>query len=317
MANWRANERGPAILGMTPAGSAADGGLAAVVVNPTRMRGVDRLQYQCGQAAAAHGWRPPRVLLTSAADSGEGLTRGALAAGAELIVCVGGDGTVAACAQALAGTSVPLAIVPAGSANLTARALGIPVGLDAALGTAFGGRNRRVDLATADGTVFVAMAGIGLDAAVVGATPDAAKRLAGWPAYAGAAAVQVLRRGATFTVRLDGDVPLNRRARSVTVGNSGALPGGFSIMPDARLDDGLLDVVILAPTGPLGWIQVGMRVIAGSRHDSSLMQRYRARQVEIHADAELPRQVDGEIIAPSRSLTVTVRPGDLLVRVPA
>ena len=302
---------------MTPAGSAAGGGLAAVVVNPTRVRGVDRLHYRCAQAAAAHGWPPPQVLVTSAADRGDGLTRGAIEAGAELIVCVGGDGTVAACAQALAGTSVPLAIVPAGSANLTARALGIPAGLDAALRTGFGGRNKRVDLATADGTVFVAMAGIGLDAAVVGATPDTAKRLAGWPAYAGAAAVQVLGRGATFTVRLDDDLTLNRRARSVTVGNSGALPGGFPIMPDARLDDGLLDVVILAPTGPLGWVQVGLRVVAGSRHDDSRLERHRARQVEIHADAELPRQVDGEIIAPSPSLTVAVRPGALLVRVPA
>jgi diacylglycerol kinase (ATP) len=302
---------------MTPTGSAAGGGLAAVVVNPTRMRGVDRLRYRCAQAAAAHGWQPPRVLITSADDPGDSLTRGAVEAGAELIVCVGGDGTVAACAQALAGTSVPLAIIPAGSANLTARALGIRAGLDAALSTAFGGRNRRVDLATADGTLFVAMAGIGLDAAVVGATPDAAKRLAGWPAYAGAAAVQVLRRGSMFTVRLDGDVTLSRRARSVTVGNSGALPGGFEIMPDARLDDGLLDVVILAPTGPIGWAQVALRVAAGSRHDDSRLERLRARQVEIRADTELPRQVDGEVIAPSQSLTVAVRPGALLVRVPA
>jgi diacylglycerol kinase (ATP) len=302
---------------MTPSGPAAGDKLAAVVLNPTRMRGIDRLRYRCAQAAAAHGWRPPQVLVTSADDPGDGLTRGAIEAGAELIVCVGGDGTVAACAQVLAGTSVPLAIVPAGSANLTARALGIPAGLDAALSTGFGGRNRRVDLATADGTVFVAMAGIGLDAAVVGATPDAAKRLAGWPAYAGAAAVQVLRRGARFSVRLDGDVTLSRRARSVTVGNSGALPGGFPIMPDARLDDGLLDVVILAPTGPLSWLQVGLRVALGSRHDDSHLERHQARQVEIHADAELPRQVDGEVITPSRSLTVAVRPGALLVRVPA
>ncbi len=302
---------------MTAAGSAAGGRLAAVVVNPTRMRGLGRLGQQCARAAAEHGWRPPRVLVTSADDSGDGATRSALEAGAELIVCVGGDGTVAACAQALAGTSVPLAIIPAGSANLTARALGIPAALGAALMTGFGGRDTRVDVATADGRVFVAMAGIGLDAAVVGATPDAAKRLAGWPAYAGAAAVQMLRPAATFTVRLDGGVTLKRRARSVTVGNSGALPGGFAIMPDARLDDGMLDVVILAPTGLLSWVRVGLRVVAGSRHDDTHIERHRARQVEISADAELPRQVDGEVIAPSRSLTVEVRPGALLVRVPA
>jgi len=129
--------------------------------------------------------------------------------------------------------------------------------------------------------------------------------------------VQVLRRGATFTVRLDGNATQSRRARSVTVGNSGGLPGGFPIMPDARLDDGLLDVVILAPTGPLGWVRVGLRVVAGSRQDDSLIERHQARKVEIQADAQLPRQVDGEIIAPSRSLTVAVWPGALVVRVPA
>jgi len=302
---------------MRSAGSPAGGRLAAVVVNPTRMRGVDRLGYLCAQAAAAHGWLPPRVLFTSADDPGDGLTRSAVETGAELIVCVGGDGTVAACAEALAGTSVPLAIIPAGSANLTARALGIPARLDAALRTGFSGRNRRVDLATADGRVLVAMAGIGLDAAVVGATPDAAKRFAGWPAYAGAAVAQVLRQPAMFTVRLDGGATLSRRARSVTVGNSGALPGGFPIMPDARLDDGVLDVVILAPSGPLSWLQVGLRVVTGSRHDDSHLERHRARLVEIRSDAELPRQVDGEVIAPGRSLTVVVQPGALLVRVPA
>lgn len=301
---------------MTSAGSAAGGRIAAVVVNPTRIRGLDRLRQQCKRAAADHGWQPPHILVTSA-GAGDSLTRRALEASADLIVCVGGDGTVAACAQALAGTSVPLAIVPTGSANLTARALGIPAALDAALTAAFSGRNKRIDLATADGTLFAAMAGIGLDAAVVGATPDAAKRLAGWRAYAGAAAGQVLRRAATFTVRLDGGDTLTRRARSVTVGNSGALPGGFLIMPDACLDDGLLDVVILAPFGLFGWVQVGLRVVARSRLDDSHMERYRAQQVEIHADAELPRQVDGEIIAPSRSLTVAIRPGALLVRVPA
>jgi diacylglycerol kinase family enzyme len=300
---------------MTSAGSAAAGRIAALVVNPTRIRGVGRLRQQCERAAAHRGWQLSHILVTSPGDSGEGLARRALEAGAELIICAGGDGTVAACARALAGTSVPLAIVPTGSANLTARALGIPASLDAALTTGFSGRDKRVDLATADGTLFAAMAGIGLDAAVVGATPDAAKRRAGWPAYAGAAVGQVLRRAATFTVRLDGGETLTRRAMSVTVGNSGALPGGFPIMPEARLDDGLLDVVILSPSGLLGWVQVGVRVLARSRYDDSQLERRRARLVEIQADAELPRQVDGEVIAPSRSLTVAVRPGALVVRV--
>jgi len=290
--------------------------VAAVVVNPSRVRELDRLRRRCQRAAAAYGWAPPRFMLTSKADAGAGVTLSAIEAGAELVICVGGDGTVRECAQSLAGTYVPLAIVRAGSANLTARAMGVPVALDAALAAGFGGRDARVDLATADGVVFTAMAGIGIDAAVVGATSDAAKRLAGWPAYAGAAVSQLLRRPATFTLTLDGGEPLTRRARSVTVGNSGALPGGFVIMPDARVDDGVLDVLILAPSGLAGWLEVGLRVAVHSRGNGRQLERYRAAAVEIRADADLPRQIDGEIIASGRSLTVAVRPGALLVRVP-
>jgi diacylglycerol kinase family enzyme len=290
--------------------------LPVVVINPSRVRALDRLRRQCRRFAADYGWAPPRIVLTSMEDAGAGVTLSAVEAGAELVVCVGGDGTVRECAQSLAGTSVPLAIVPTGSANLTARAVGVPAGLTAALATAFGGRDARVDLATADGAVFTAMAGMGLDAAVVAATPGAVRRLAGWPAYAGAATSQLLRRPVNFTLRLDGGEPLTRRARSVTVGNSGALPGGFVILPDARVDDGVLDVLVLAPSGLAGWLQVGLRVAARSRIDDRQLERHRARSVEICADAELPRQLDGEVISSGRSLTVAVRPGALLVRVP-
>jgi diacylglycerol kinase family enzyme len=103
----------------------------------------------------------------------------------------------------------------------------------------------------------------------------------------------------------------------VVVGNAGLLPGGFALLPDARLDDGLLDAGILAPGGPAGWGRVAGRVVTGSRYDDLNLERYRARRIEIEADAVLPREVDGEIISPGRSLTITLHPGALLVRVPA
>jgi diacylglycerol kinase family enzyme len=292
------------------------GRLAAVVVNARRVRDLGRLRLRCEEAAADNGWIAPLVVMTSAADPGTAATRSALTVGAELVFAVGGDGTVRACAQALAGTAVPLAIVPVGSANLTARALGIPARLSAALAAGFNGRDRSIDLGTADGATFTAMAGIGLDAAVVGATPDSVKQLVGWPAYAVAAAGQLARRRVTFVVRLDGGEPLVRRARSVAVGNCGLLPGGFPIMPGAELDDGLLDVAILAPRGPLGWANVGYRVIISSQRDDRQLERCRASRIEIRADAELPRQVDGEVIAAGDSLTVEVQPDALIVRVP-
>jgi undecaprenyl-diphosphatase len=298
-------------------GVLANARLPVLVVNAARVRDVRRLRRACELAAAASGWRSPLVLSTTPDDTGSGMTRRALEVGAGLVIAAGGDGTVRACAEVLADTSVPLAIIPAGSANLTANALGLPARAEAALRLAFCGRDRQIDLAVADGMTFVAMAGMGLDAAVVGATPRAVKRVAGWSAYAAAATGQLLRPPATFALRLDGGDLMIRRARSITVGNSGALPGGFLIMPAARQDDGLLDVVILAPAGPLGWADVGYRVLVRSRRDDCQLERYRARTVHVNADADLPRQVDGELITPGRSLTVSVRPGALRVRVAA
>jgi diacylglycerol kinase family enzyme len=96
-------------------------------------------------------------------------------------------------------------------------------------------------------------------------------------------------------------------------------------MPDARLDDGRLDVVVLAPAGLPGWADIGYRIALGSRRDDAQLERYQARTVEIHAQGPgpgvaaqlLPRQLDGEIVEASSTLSVRILPAALLVRVPA
>ncbi len=314
---------------------------AAIVINSSLTRDLSRFRRRCREAAAGGGWEPS-FLETTLDDRGVGLAGAAVAAGARVVVAAGGDGTVRACAQALAGTQVPLAIVPLGTANLAARALGIPPGIGGSLATAFGGHERRIDLAVAEaaaagadgagitgagttgagitggagGLTFAAMAGIGLDAEVVAATPRLLKRRAGWLAYAAAGIMHLPGRGERFTVRLDDDEPLARQARCVVVGNAGLLPGGFTLLPRARLDDGLLDVGILAPSGPAGWLRVAHRVLTGSGRDGRQLERHQARRVEIRAGTELPREVDGEVITPGRSLTVTLLRRALTVRVP-
>ena len=303
---------------------------------------------------------------TSAAEDGLALTRRAVADGASLVFAVGGDGTVRACAEALAATGVPLAIVPLGTANLMARALGVPTRPDRAVDAGFGGRDRRIDLGHIDGisiaqprpeqtrsggggsdrssgggtgvdstsgggtgvdstsgggtegsaAMFAAMAGLGLDAAVVGAAGEQLKRRLGWVAYAVSGAARLALPPCNFTLRLDDGEPLRRRARCVVVANAGLLPGGFTLLPEARLDDGRLDIGILAPSGTWGWVRVAGRVLArGQRQDRSL-ERFQARRVQISADVDLPRQVDGEIVAPGRTLSVSVCPGVLVVRQP-
>ncbi len=290
---------------------------AAIVVNPARVRDLPQLQRACTRAFAASGWEPPEFLLTTPEDAGSGLTAAAVRAGASLVLAVGGDGTVRACAHSLADTGVPLAVAPTGAANLIARALRVPGDLAGAIAVGLHGDARSIDLADADGMTCVAMAGIGLDAAVVGAAPPLLKRHAGWLGYAAAAVPRLAGPPARFTVAMDGQPARALVAQTVAVGNLGLLPGGFELLPDARMDDGMLDVAILAPAGLPGWASICARVVLRSRQDDGQFQRFQVREIEISADADLPRQVDGELTAPGRSLRVFVRPGALRVMVPA
>ena len=280
--------------------------MVTFVVNRTLLRDPRRFLRRCRLAADDRGWKP-WFAPTGGAEDGMAVTRRAVAAGASLVFAAGGDGTVRACAEALAGTRVPLAIVPLGTANLTARALGVPARADRAVEAGFDGRDRRIDLALLDGsgldgtgldgtgldgtgldgtghdqpereqpereqrsgternaTTFAAMAGIGLDAAVVEAADEQLKRRLGWVAYAVSGVTRLSQPPRDFTLRLDDAEPLRRRARCVVVANAGLLPGGFTLLPGARLDDGLLDVGILAPSGTWGWVRVG-RPGAGPR----------------------------------------------------
>jgi diacylglycerol kinase family enzyme len=305
--------------------------LVAFVVNRTLLRDPARFLRRCRAAAEEHGWEP-WFAPTTGIENGLALTRRAVAAGAGLVFAAGGDGTVRACAEALACTGVPLAVVPLGTANLIARALGVPGRAGRAVEAGFGGKDRTIDLARmdeavtggagTDGTWFTAMAGIGLDAAVVAATREPVKRRLGWVAYAAAGLTQLALPPQDFTVRLDEAEPLRRRARCVVVANAGLLPGGFTLLPGARLDDGLLDVGILAPTGTWGWLRAAGRVLASSedrreaRRGDRTLERFQGCRVVISAGTSLPRQVDGEIVAPGRALAVSVCPGALTVRLP-
>jgi YegS/Rv2252/BmrU family lipid kinase len=290
----------------------------AFVVNGSLAGVSGRFMPLCRQFAKRNGWTAD-FHVTDKAEAGVAAARGAALDGADLVVAVGGDGTVRGCAEGVASTGVPLAIVPHGTANLLARTLGIPghpqPALDIALCTAARSVDRRIDLAVADREPFTAMAGMGLDAAVVAGTK--LKHQLGWLAYAMSGAVHLALPPTRFTIKLDDAQPIERTARSVVVGNSGLLPGGFNLLPDARIDDGVLDVAVLAPHGPLGWPRLATRVLTHSHHQDRMLERLQARRVEITSQVTLPREVDGEVISPGQTLTVSVQPGALTVRIPA
>ena len=272
-------------------------------------------------ALRARGEPPPKVYPTSSGDGGGEAARAALADGARLVVVCGGDGTVSACAAALAGTGIPMAVVPIGTGNLVARNLGIPRDPATAVLVAVDGVDRPLDLGRLDdGTVMVGMAGVGLDAAMVHDAPHWLKRRVGWPAYVVSLVRHLADRGFVVDVEVDGRPTRHRHVRTVVIGNVGALHGGLSLFPDARPDDGVLAVAVLAPRTALGWVSVAARLLSGKGRGHAPtpgVERRSGRHIVVSGHHRLHREADGEPLADGRVFDVTVEPGALLLRLPA
>jgi len=287
----------------------------AVVANPARAQRAARGQAELRAALASAGWPEPLWLETTREDSGGGQARQAVQAGAEVIFASGGDGTVTACASELVGTDTALAVVPAGTGNLLATNLGLPGRPADAVTAALSGIRRRLDVGVLEGRYFTVMAGMGFDAQMLRDTPETLKARLGWPAYVIAAVRHLCETPMHVSISLDGAPPFTRRARSVLVGNVGGLRGGLRLLPDARPDDGVLDVAVLMPPRRRSWLPLAWSLI-WHRPTAPLMETFQARQVQIVSNQQQPREFDGDLIEPSHTLTATVRPAALWLCVP-
>ncbi|MFD8808143.1 diacylglycerol/lipid kinase family protein [Streptomyces sp. NPDC059597] len=167
------------------------------------------------------------------------------------------------------------------------------------------------------------MSGVGLDAAMMkyAEEHDRAKAVLGWPAYVLAAPKAMRGPRMSLSLRLDGGRPLRRTARMVLVGNTGALQGGLRLIPDARPDDGVLDLLILDPHGPGGWLRtVGALLLRRKRDtqgDDGRPEFRTFRRAEFTFDAPEPREIDGDPVGTGRRLLVEVVPGALTVLAPS
>jgi len=290
---------------------------AAVVLNPVHLDDPEKFRALVGAAMTEHGWSEPIWLETTSEDPGEGQARAAVEAGADLVMACGGDGTVTASAAGLAGTGVPLAVIPLGTGNLLARNLGLPIDLGDALTVAFTGGSRRLDAGVANGSLFLTMAGLGLDAKMLDGASKTVKKRFGWAAYVVSALRHLRDRPMRVRLRTDSGPPLRRRASGVIVGNVGALQGGLQLLPDAQPDDGLLDVVVLTAQGWAGWLAVAAHVLRRRSGATARVIRRTCRELRIDTDRAQLWQLDGEVMGRTRQLVITIRPGVLLVRVPA
>jgi YegS/Rv2252/BmrU family lipid kinase len=288
---------------------------AAVVIHPGKHDDVDGFRAAVGKAMSDLGWAEPLWLETRPDDTGERLAQEAVRSGVDLVLASGGDGTITACVGGVAGSGVPLGVLPCGTGNLLARNLGLPLSLDEALAVALTGSDRRLDVGAANGRPFVVMAGIGFDAEMLDGADERLKSRVGWAAYVLSALRHLRERPVRMALRADGGPPQRRWASGVIVGNVGSLQGNVRLLPDAVPDDGVLDVAVLAASGWTGWLRLAADVLL--RRKTGRVAHLTCRELTIQAGRARPWEVDGEVAGTTRQLRVTLEPGCLLVRVPA
>lgn len=298
-----------------------EGRVLAVVLNPIKVDDPGQFKAMTEAQARESGFDDVRWWETTAEDTGHQMAHEAAVAGADIVMAVGGDGTIRAVCEELAGTGIPVGVVPAGTGNLLARNIAVPLYLRAAVDVALNGQDRAIDMVNVAGddledATFLVMAGMGFDAAIMAGVDDGIKAKVGWLAYVWSALKALMFPAIKVEVSIDGGEPSVHRARTIVIGNVGHLQAGLPLLPDATIDDGHLDVVLLYPRKFLSWVPLAARVVARDRRTDETITRMTGRSVVVRATTDAPRQIDGDVLAPGRELRAECVHGRVLVRVP-
>lgn len=311
----------------------------AFIVNPSKPQAEQRKQYIKEFCEAKH-LTQIEFIETQLDKDGRACAFEALDHGADVVVAVGGDGTVRTVASALSGTGHALGIVPIGTGNLFARNMGIPVDdIDAALTVATSHGSRLVDVGrltllddetTDHGHAFLIIAGIGFDALMIDDTDPELKKNISWLAYFVSGVKNLFApkyKGNVTITSADGSTHSTRGLtfRTFMAGNCGQIPM-FSLMPEASYDDGILDYEIIDTSGGLiGWANlfgdVLHQTITGKAQQSPLSTNSTVDQVQgVSAEITLERpvlaQVDGDMLPETKHIRFSVERQALCVRVP-
>ena len=242
--------------------------------------------------------------------------RKAAKAGADLVLVWGGDGTVRRCLDELAGTGVAIGILPAGTANLLASNLDIPIDLGGALDVALHGERRALDAGVVNGRRFAVMAGTGFDARMIEEADRGLKDRLGRLAYVWTGMRAMRGDRVRADVRIDGHRWFEGPSSCVLVSNVRAITGGLVVFEDARPDDGRLDVGVVTAGGVRSWIRVFVRVLLRQVGRSPLVRTASGEKVEIRLSEPMRWELDGNDRKPTDRLSVSVEPLSLLVCVP-
>ncbi len=294
---------------------------AAVVVNPTKFPDLMAARARLDLAVQQLGYETPLWVPTTAEQPGTAQARELVSTGVDLILVWGGDGTVNAVADGMIGSRVPLGLLPGGTGNLLARNLGVPLYLSGSVRTAFLGQDRSIDtlavsLGHGEVRTSLVMVGTGWDAAMMDVNESLKQRI-GWAAYAVEGVKQFREHPLRMRISVDGSPPIRYYGRTCLVANVGTLVAGLQLVPEAVVDDGLLDILVLDPTRPAAWAKTTWTLARGkSPANAASRTLLQGREVVVTTHAPRSRQIDGDLVDPGHGFRVKVRPRSLVVRVP-
>lgn len=290
---------------------------AAIIVNPIGGRGTGtRVAMEACDELNRSGWKTELMLTRWAGDAVE-LARQAANQGFEVVLACGGDGTFSQVVLGCHDTGVPTGLIPAGTGNDFSRAICLPLDPRTAAAALVKGQPKPVDLLEVnDGAAWsINIIGIGFDARVADRNNRRVRWLGGRTAYMIAMAQELLHhRPARMSVRID-EHRWEGNAMLLAVANSRSYGGGMMIAPDARIDDGLADVVLVEHLSRTDFIRTFPLVLSGAHLSHPKVHHWLGREVIITSDDPQPALVDGDVVAKT-PLTARVSPGRALVWMP-
>ncbi len=298
-----------------------------VILNPKSGSSDDDFRAQIEEALRARGIEYS-MIETQPDVAGDELARRAYCDDAKHILVCGGDGTVMSVVNGLAremqkegqaaedNEAPVLSIVPGGTANLLAAALDIPHDVEEAIAIAVAGENKVIDLGRCGPHFFALGVGLGLTERLVSQASTEQKETLGKAAYVLAMLKELGARPVTFTLKCDGKSSRRKRGVAIVIANAGEIGGKMKFAPDAKMDDGLLDVCILHRFFLRDVFRLVWSTFFGDIRHERAVSFYQAKRIEIRSDPPLDLQVDGEVVEMQTPLVCEIVPRALKVRVP-
>jgi diacylglycerol kinase (ATP) len=294
-----------------------------VIINPTAGRGeankqVPNIRNFLGKKAVDWNWH-----YTKSRGHAEQMARAAVESGVGQIVVVGGDGTLHEVANGVLGSNIILGLIPFGTGNDFARSLGFYGNLEAACKAVTDGDIIHVDMGTVEGTGidgprhFIVLAGTGFDAQTARTVNNGIKWISGAPAYIfGAIATLIRFKPFELKLTLDDGVTRRTKAMFVSIANAPSTGGGMLIAPEAKLNDGLFEICLVAAVPKIQLLYQLTKVFEGKHVLHPAVSMLKSSTVSIEADPPQPILIDGEVMG-TTPFKITIIPKALRIRIPA